>query len=1147
MRHILLFVLILPMTLCSQTIHQEQSDYYKSLGISAEDYYLTNTPRPKSATETRGACTLNKIVYGWHPYWSNGLQVNYDWNLLSHFCYFSYEVDAATGNAVSTHSFSTTASVTDALNNGVRVDLCVTLFSNHATFLTNATARQNLITNLINLISARGAHGVNIDFEGIPASQKTNFTNFMNDLSNQMHAAIPGSHVSSVLYAVDWNDVFDVAAMTSVDFFVIMGYDYYWTGSTTAGPNDPLFHFGSSYNYTLSKSITYYLNKGLPESKLVVGLPYYGREWPVASIGIPSTTTGSGVARFYNDVRDNISGNYSAANRNFDANSYSAYYEFNSGGTRQCFITEEYELEKRMDLINKRGIAGMGIWALGYDDGYNDFWNLIQENFTDCKTTLCYDTIYDIGGGPNKNYYDNEDYTYTISPAGASQITFNFYSFNLENNYDYLYIYDGPTTASPQIAGSPFTGTIGPGTFTSSTGAVTLRFTSDVSTTAPGFFATYQCLADVTPPTTLVSEGGTWKTTDFNVSFTDTDNAGGSGVNEKYYQALDFNGTEWRANNSFGFFNDNFTTAIHPEWTNVAGTWAISTARLNQSDNANANTNLHAPLTQNSSEKYLYHWQMNMNGTGTNRRAGIHFFCDNPSLSNRGNSYFVYFRVDSDKCQIYKVVSDVFTLMTDDDVVVNASTWYDCKVSYDPATGSIKAYLNGTLVSEWTDPSPLTSGNSISLRTGGTSTLYDDVKVYKMRGSSELVTIGSLGDEIRYQNFGLSQNTCRIVSIINDNARNWSTSSSANINIDWTAPIAVATVIDSLGTDIDSQTDNTTLRGEYSVSSDAHSGVDEYWYSIGTSPLDSSVVNWTNNSTNTNFMESGLSLTYGQTYYINVRVKNGAGLISTVSSSDGVTIIAPAVPPVCGFALPYNEICVTDSIQINNTTVGATSYSWSGAGVGFSSTSVQYPYLSFASSGTYAVQLIANGPGGDDTLMQNLNVIVHALTNAGFTASDDTLYLPAGFLACSNTSTDAVNYSWSFGDGNVSTDSDPWNNYTVAGNYEVSLIAGNGFCPNDTAVANVVVLNGSGVQSGNQSESGVVVFPNPADHWISIESKNDLVQLQVIDASGKLVLEKGLANFRFHSLDVSNLAKGMYHLRVITNGNPATNFTFVKL
>ena len=227
---IILFVFIVQISLIqaqqnNYSIHQEQNDYYKQLGpLSLQDYDRIHEYKLQANRPQKRNCSLNKIVFGWHPYWMGSAYNNYDWNLLSDFSFFSYEVDAATGNALSTHGWSTAPSVDAALQNGVRVNLCVTLFSGHNTFFASSIAQQTLITNLINLVQSRGAHGVNIDFEGIPSAQKNNFTNFMVSLANQMHTAIPGSQVSTVLYAVDWNNVFDIPVLSQhVDLFVVMG------------------------------------------------------------------------------------------------------------------------------------------------------------------------------------------------------------------------------------------------------------------------------------------------------------------------------------------------------------------------------------------------------------------------------------------------------------------------------------------------------------------------------------------------------------------------------------------------------------------------------------------------------------------------------------------------------------------------------------------------------------------------------------------------------------------------------------------------------------------------------------------------------------------------------------------------------------
>ena len=492
------------------SIHKEQLTYYNSLGPMTDAQYDKMNgyyPMPERRN-SRSNCTLDKIVFGWHPYWVGSAYNNYDWDLLSDLSFFSYEVDPATGNANSTHGWATAPVIDIAKSNGVRVNLCVTLFSGHSTFFGSSSAQQTLITNLINMIQSRGAHGVNIDFEGIPSSQKTNFTNFMINLANQMHTAIPGSQVSTVLYAIDWNDVFDVSTLAPhVDLFVMMGYGYYWTGSSTAGPCDPLYNFlENTYKYSLSRSITYYLAEGLPADQFVIGLPYYGRDWPVSSSTIPSSTTGSGSARTYKVVRNNSSGNYST--KLWDNPSKTPYYTYTSGSTlRQCFALDQESLTERLDIILKRDLAGMGIWALGYDDGYTELWDALENKMTLCRSEPCTDTLYDMGG-EERNYYNKEDYIYTVSPQnGAYPLTLTFNSFDIELNYDYLHLYDGVDTTAPLIG--VYTGTNSPGTFTANSGAVTFWFESDVATTSPGWEVVYDCNLPANILTDTVLLGGT--------------------------------------------------------------------------------------------------------------------------------------------------------------------------------------------------------------------------------------------------------------------------------------------------------------------------------------------------------------------------------------------------------------------------------------------------------------------------------------------------------------------------------------------------------------------------------------------------------------------------------------------------------------
>jgi hypothetical protein len=489
--------------------------------------------------------------------------------------------------------------------------------------------------------------------------------------------------------------------------------------------------------------------------------------------------------------------------------------------------------------------------------------------------------LYDLGG-PSCDHFDYEDFTWTLAPDGATGVSLTFHSFELEQDYDSLYIYDGPTTASPLIGG--YSGTVSPGTVTASGNALTLRYFSDVSTNYLGWMATWNCSVDNIIPQTQINANN-WETQDFQTNFSDTDNVG---VDLQLYQVLDYDGSEWRANGNFGFFNDNFSTAIHPDWTAAVGIWTINAGHLEQSDASNGNTNIYANLNQSDSLSYLYHWQMKLGGLVANRRAGLHFFCDSAAGVNRGNSYFVYYRADDDKVQIYECTNDVYSLKTNITCVIDTGVWYDCKILYDPSTGIIDAFLNDVIISSWTDVSPLSSGNALSLRTGNCTAMYDDVKVYHSRPSAVTVTVGPSA-EVRYQNPDPTTPACRIKSVITDMSGLWSNVAGLDVNIDWTEPLSAA-ISDGAGADIDTSIITTSYDANWSAFIDPHSGIDTYLAAIGTTPGDSNVWGWTDVSNVLVHSQGGLSLNTGQWYFFSLKARNGAGLISAAFASDGVFI-----------------------------------------------------------------------------------------------------------------------------------------------------------------------------------------------------------------------------------------------------------------
>ncbi len=370
------FLFVEPETLPAQehkSIHQIEQEKY------SKESYKNSTEDKPDVSESNS--TLNKTVFGWNPSWVGTAYTSYNYNLLSHVAYFSYEVDTATGGYSTIYYWNTTNLIPLAHSYGTKVVLTVTNFgsSKNIALLSNPAKRQTLINTLISLIQYRNADGVNIDFESVPYSQRQNLITFMTDLSNAFHTQIPGSHISICLPAVDWNNSFNVPALNSVcDLMLIMGYDYYWSGASIAGPCSPFESNGFWGSYYVKNSIAYYLNNGASPSKLALGVPYYGYRWPTQTGDIKSNTTGTGTAYTYSSMKTNAI----TYGRLFDTYSLTPWYRYQSQGWYQGWYDDSVSLGIKYSYVNTQNLKGIGIWALSYDGSNSELWNTIEHYFT---------------------------------------------------------------------------------------------------------------------------------------------------------------------------------------------------------------------------------------------------------------------------------------------------------------------------------------------------------------------------------------------------------------------------------------------------------------------------------------------------------------------------------------------------------------------------------------------------------------------------------------------------------------------------------------------------------------------------------------------------------------------------------------------
>ncbi len=142
------------------------------------------------------------------------------------------------------------------------------------------------------------------------------------------------------------------------------------------------------------------------------------------------------------------------------------------------------------------------------------------------------------------------------------------------------------------------------------------------------------------------------------------------------------------------------------------------------------------------------------------------------------------------------------------------------------------------------------------------------------------------------------------------------------------------------------------------------------------------------------------------------------------------------VVPDAAFVVDTTQGCYPLSIQFTNYSDGGTSFIWD-FGDGYSSTD-RNPVHTFDDPGVYTVTLTAPGPDGVNGIYtMDINVFDHPV--AEFSYNREVVYVPGNPLSCSSLSTGAVSYLWDFGDGNTSTEVNPFHKYTTSGTFDISL------------------------------------------------------------------------------------------------------------
>lgn len=259
-------------------------------------------------------------------------------------------------------------------------------------FLSSDSSQTNLINNTLKQVKRKHLKLINLDFEYTgepPEDLPAKFTAFVSKMRQGLGSE---TELDMNLMARSGRDpaLFEIENLKpSIDSFIVMSYDYYTGGSDSAGPVAPMNGYANK-KYFFDVTTTYSdLAKLIPPDKIIMGIPYYGYDWPVKdktnsrSLALKQSDA-NGYVETLSYGRARQDSNFTGGNCHFDDLAqapWCGYTDSETGKDRVAWFENTESIKIKYDFAKSQNFAGIAIWSLGYDKDYPDLWDIIRQTF----------------------------------------------------------------------------------------------------------------------------------------------------------------------------------------------------------------------------------------------------------------------------------------------------------------------------------------------------------------------------------------------------------------------------------------------------------------------------------------------------------------------------------------------------------------------------------------------------------------------------------------------------------------------------------------------------------------------------------------------------------------------------------------------
>jgi spore germination protein len=353
-------------------------------------------PRPAAAAAPAPALPAREVL-GFAPAWTLDTWPSWRMGSLSTVAYFGVTLDGD-GNTVADELWPTWQSqeLTDMVDAAHRAhDRVLVTVRNFdqdqiESMLSDGNHVATALQTVTDLVRMRRLDGAVIDFEGTADSNdpglRDQLRQFVAALRAKLSAYQPGSELVVATFGGSGDGdggMFDLAGLSPfVDAFFVMAYDM--SSDNTPGrasATAPLQ--GGQFNDTTV--VQQYLAHTSAD-KLILGVPYYGYKWSVTSpdpnAAIVSDPQPATYAQMLDDDFHCAQG---LAIHAGDATPWATWYSppdgdpcgANLGTWREVYFDTATTIGAKYDLVNRSNLRGTGMWALGFDNGHTELWDVL--------------------------------------------------------------------------------------------------------------------------------------------------------------------------------------------------------------------------------------------------------------------------------------------------------------------------------------------------------------------------------------------------------------------------------------------------------------------------------------------------------------------------------------------------------------------------------------------------------------------------------------------------------------------------------------------------------------------------------------------------------------------------------------------------